>query len=182
MEFNKALEFVNNGIPVTREAWDVTKREIYLKDISGSKRLFVRYPSGGEREALPSLATEDLFATDWIPVLPKFVYVCYEENYGEIASENGSCEICKVFTDIAKAEQWLLHEIHMGKKDGYVVDGEIDEEVESTPSSCIRDIVHKSLVSKRGIASVTMYFQEQDNWKMYYDLVIERKDINEEVF
>lgn len=81
------------------------------------------------------------------------VWIVYEVNYGDLIYEMGAVSICSVFSNEKSALSYAEDLIGEGKEYDYIPDGEFYE--------------------GKVIQSVPMFFQTMDNWRNYYEIVVE---------
>ena len=102
------------------------------------------------------------------------VYVYYEANEGDLTTECGAVTDIQVFGSKRTAVSHFLKKIVEGGEDGFVFDEESDLIVDNRISfGAVLDKLKKNL----GYASITMFYNEQNNWSSHYDCIIERKEI-----
>ena len=95
----------------------------------------------------------------------KAVFLCYEENRHQLASECGAVNELKAFGGIGKAAAWALERVECGQNDGYIVDTEYGE---VTLDSLIKELEEDKCID------ITMFNGHQENWDVSYDIIVQK--------
>jgi hypothetical protein len=81
------------------------------------------------------------------------VWIVYEVNYGELVYDIGAVSIYGVFSNEKSAISYAEDLMDEGREYDYIPDGEFYE--------------------GKSVQSVPMFFQTMDNWRNYYEIVVE---------
>lgn len=100
------------------------------------------------------------------------VFVCYEENRHELATENGAITDLCVKKNFSDAISWVYDRLKLGADSGFVVDKEAEEleDGDVSEAKLLDDI-------EKGIIAITMFSGYQENWDESYDIVVEVKEV-----
>lgn len=94
-------------------------------------------------------------------------YVCYENNSASLINECDEKSDIDLFYTIEEAINWLKNRVENGEAKGFLV----DEEYKHTLAK--QNIEQE--ISDNNRFSITMFYETQKNWYMYYDIIIEKK-------
>ncbi len=100
----------------------------------------------------------------------KSVFLCYEENRHQLASECGAIDELKAFGNKGHAVAWVLERVEHGTGDGYIIDAEYGE--------ATLDRLFKEL-TKDGNIDITMFNGYQENWDVSYDIIVQKVEVEE---
>lgn len=95
-----------------------------------------------------------------------FVYVCYEANYRECATEAGAVNEVTVVASPELAVKWVMAGLQSAYENGFVA--EIATDI--SESGVLEKVKH-------GYFSVEMYHGYQENYDREYNIVVERKEV-----
>lgn len=96
------------------------------------------------------------------------VYLCYEENYHELALECGAVNELRAFADKQKAVAWVMERVKEGVAYAFFVDEEYGEVSEERIRAELDD---------HGSVSFAMFKDYQENWDVSYDIIVQATDI-----
>lgn len=95
----------------------------------------------------------------------KAVFLCYEENRHQLASECGAVNELKAFGGRGKAAAWALERVECGQNDGYIVDTEYGE---VTLDRLLKELEDEECID------ITMFNGHQENWDVSYDIIVQK--------